>query len=139
MLGLQSIMDNYIKYLNKNSITQQIVSGEADYLASWSDSDYESDRKEKNNHSPKQYKERINMDVKLNKSDAPLGTPVVDVGTIILAFLGGRFFVFLRSFMVAVVRETKIKKKKQTRCFCWLNLTLIIIINLLHSTVHLLP
>ena len=59
-------MDNYIKYLNENSITLQIVSGEADYLASLSDSDYESNKKEKIPRCPKQYKERIIMDVKLN-------------------------------------------------------------------------
>ena len=41
-----------------------------------------------------------------------MGTPVVDVGTIILAFVGGRLCVFLGSFMVTVVREIKIKKKK---------------------------
>ena len=40
-------MDGYIKYLNENSITQQIVSGEADYLALLLDSDYKSEEKEK--------------------------------------------------------------------------------------------
>ena len=38
-------------------------------------------------------------------TDTPLQTPVVDVGTIVLAFVGGRLCVFLGSFMVAVVRE----------------------------------
>ena len=40
-------MDKYIKYLDKNNITEQIVTGEADYLASPLDSDYESNKKEK--------------------------------------------------------------------------------------------